>query len=250
MMGPAGSLINFIPFTGMGFRAFYLKKIHGLKYVDFGIGMVIDLATGYISAGVIGLFGLWVLYLDGEVQISSILVILFIIYVIGPLIFLYLFKWFQRKGWEEPLFLKNIIKIQQISDIYHSIMESMKIVLLQPRIVFRIFIINFMINMIIGSEFYLVGSQLGYPVVFTTGLILRSVSILIAITPLPNGTIGLREATTGLGTTALGDTIVSGVMISTIERIISTAWIALLGSISMVILYKKISSVNEQSQNP
>jgi len=242
MMATAGSLINIIPMTGIGFRVLYLKKRYGLAYVNSGIGLFLDMASGYLSGGAIGLLCLFLLQNGpaANAQISPLLYGLFVSYILAPCAVVIfgarLQTWLhQQTANQEGKRLNRWIRV------LINLLEGGNQALQRPHILVLYLLINITINLITGLEFWFIGASLGYPVNLPAGLTLRSVNLLIAAMPLPNGTIGLREAVTALGTLGLGGTADSGVIISTTERIIATSWAVLTGGVSLLILRRKLS---------
>jgi hypothetical protein len=91
-----------------------------------------------------------------------------------------------------------------------------------------------------------VGFWLDYPFDFASGIILQSVSRLSSVFSfLPAGAIGFQEALTGLGATGLGQAAVSGVMISTVDRIVGVAWLLVAGSIGLFVVRSRIADAVE-----
>ncbi len=250
MLATAGSLINVIPMTGIGFRVLYLKKRYDFRYVNSGIGLFLDIATGYLSGGVIGLICVVLLgrHPVAGSQISPALFWIFMAYVLAPFAVLLLNDRLQKRiqkyssaGSAGPSnrWLRLIVMI----------LEGGSQALRRPKILIAYFLVNVIVNFVTGLEFWIIGASLGYPVNLAAGLTLRSVNLLIAAMPLPNGTIGLREAVTALGTLGLGGTADSGVIISTTERIIATSWAVLTGGVSLLILRRKLSGATPDNDD-
>ena len=246
MLVESGSLINVVPFSAMGFRALYLKKVHDLKFVDFGMATLTLLVTGFTSAGVLGLVGLLNLFLEGEARASYLLLALFLAYTLGPLVVLGIAWWFRRSGRGNPRPLPEGQELNWWGRIYRSIIAGSDVILTQPQAVAQVFLLDLLTSLVLATRYWLVSESLGYSFNFWSCLVLQSTGQLSAIvTVLPTGTIGLREAFVGLGATGLNDQAVTGVMISTVDRIVATTWIALLGTISLFVLRNKIAQAEQ-----
>lgn len=243
MLVMAGGLFTIVPLSGVGLRALYLKRVHGLKYVNFGMGMVANLFTGFVANGLLGLLGLWILAGQGEAKTSPLLLILFWGYILGPVAAFCLGLWLKRKGNGRLLgHSSENVKMSWWAKIYRSVLDGVEVMLRQPQAVGFFLILNLSINQVTALIFWLTGLWLGYPVNFAAGMVLWAVSQLTAIaTIVPSDTIGLNEAVTGLGTLALGGSTISGVIIAAIFRVVSVVWILLFGTISLFFLRAKIT---------
>lgn len=237
----AGSFINLVPLNlGTGMRALYMKKVHRLKFVDFGLGFVGLMFSGLFSAGFLGIVFLWLLP-----QASSMLYILFLAYFIIPLLLFVIFQAIKSR------IIAKLVANYRSPDFFQRFFDSfergLKVIGKQPRVFLYWFGLDLLNGFVLGGRLWLIGTILGYPTNLASGMILQSASRLSAIVTLvPSGTIGLREALTGFGARGLGEAAVQGVIISTVDRIIVTAWIVLLGSISFFILKDKIANATQQ----
>ena len=235
----AGGFLNIVPLNlGTGFRAAYLKKVRKLKFVDFGLGFLGSLLAEFVVAGSLGLF--FSLSLSGT---SPVLRVVFLAYILAPLGLLALAWVFRRSARFQAL--TQLEARNWFGRLFRSLVSGLETILDQPQTILYLFILNLLTDFVLGIRYWLVGAWLGYPVNFASGMVLQSAARATAVvTIMPSGTIGLREALTGLGAAGLGESAVSGVMISTIDRIVATAWIVLLGSISLFILRNKIAQAS------
>lgn len=242
MMVESGSLINTIPFSAMGFRALYLKKVHGLKYVDFGLGILATLVTGFTSAGLLGSIGALRLVFDASSSTLYLLLGLFATYVVVPPLLVGTVYWLKRQEWLIPQSSQRSQDSPWWRTICHSLFDGADAILLEHSFLVRFLGLNLITNLVLATRLWLISELLGYPFSFWSSLVLQSVGQFSAIvTVLPAGTIGLREALIGLGAKGISGQAVSGVMISTVDRLTTTACIVLLGSISTFILHRRIA---------
>lgn len=245
MMVESGSLVNVVPFSAMGFRALYLKKVYGLKYVHFGLGVLATLLTSFTSAGVLGLIGILTLAFESQSGAFRLLISLFLAYIIAPVLLIVATSWFETHRGTNLDVLKQK---RWWSKIYNSLLDSLNMLLVQQHVLVQFLLLNLSINLILATRLWLVSQFLGYPFNFWSGLVLQSVSQLNAmVVVLPAGTIGLREAFIGLGAKGLNSQAVHGVMISAVDRLIGMICIVLLGGGSLLIIRHKIAQAERKS---
>ncbi len=246
MMLESGSLVNVVPLSATGLRALYLKRVHGLKVVAFGLATLVVITTNLVASGVLGILGLLKLTLDGQ-AVSGLLLGLFSAYLLVPVVVAG-FAWrLRRCGGHDP----GEAGLTWWHRVYRSLLGGLDAILSQPRTVAHFFLLNLLTSLVICARFWLIGGWLGYPVDFASGLVLQGASQATSlITVLPSGVVGLREAFTGLGAAGLGSPAVSGVLIATLDRIVVTGWTILLGSISLVGLYRRIARAEQAGPAP
>ena len=232
-----GSLINIVPFSAMGFRALYLKKVHSLPYAGFGMGALVILLTGFAASGALGLPAVWRWMSVSGVGVPWPLVILFAAYFAGPLVV----WWISRRV--GPLRPPDAAPpsgrrwLDLLGPVRDSLHAGCLIIRSRPRIVMQLVGLNVVTSIVVGVRFWLVGMWLGYPVDPAGGIILQGVAQLTSIVAIiPSGTVGLREAITGLGAAGLGGAALQGVMISTIDRVVETSIVVVLGGLSLWLL--------------
>ncbi|MFW6116801.1 MAG: hypothetical protein ACOC6F_03650, partial [bacterium] len=126
--------------------------------------------------------------------------------------------------------------------IYESALDSLNTLLLERHVLLQFLLLNLSTSLLLATRLWLVSQLLNYPLSFSSGLVLHSVGQLSTIvTVLPAGTIGLREAFIGLGAKALSGHTVNGVLTSTVDRLVATSCIVVLGGISVLVLRKRIA---------
>jgi uncharacterized membrane protein YbhN (UPF0104 family) len=198
-----GGLINFLPLnTAQVFRAIYLRKVRGLKLVEFGLGSGVVVFTDFVSAGILGLIALYQLYLSGE-NLPFLFLELFLIFILGPFAILGLTMIFRRSRWGKL----DVIQAKKswVMRAYLSLIHSLDIILKKPKIVARLFVVGIFSGIVRGLRFWFAATLLGYPGGFSSGVVLQSVSSATSLfTMMPVGAIGLREAMIGAGTKGLG----------------------------------------------
>ncbi len=235
-----GNLLNFLPLnTALAFRSLYLKKVYGVKFVEFGLGTVIILLTGSIAAGILGIAGFCYLSFTAE-NPSLGLLLLFILFFLGPFGVLGLAWIYSNRRGERDLIHGE--GHTWFARLYSSLIDSINLVATKPKILFKLFAVSMASGVLFGVKFWLISESLGYPANFFSGLVLQSTyRVLSFITIMPAGAIGLKEAVIGFGTKGLGGDVMSGVMISAVHRVINIAWIVLCGSTSLVFLGRRLA---------
>ena len=231
----AGSFMNILPLhMGTALRALYLKKVARLKYVNYGLSFVVTQCTAFLVAGVIGLLFLCVI---GGTFIGLQLVFLgYIIIAVGVLMGGYMARSARllelgagriRSRWWKQLLTSLQSGIGDISS--------------QPRAVMLWFGFDVLSNFVLGMRFFVVGQSLGYGLDLAPAMVMQGITRIAAIfTVVASGTIGVREALTGLASSGLGKAAVAGVMIATIDRIIVTMWFVVLGSVSLFVVRRRV----------
>jgi hypothetical protein len=237
LLTEAGGLLNMVPLgLGTALRATYLKRVRKLKYVDFGLGLVGSLLTEFVAAGSLGiLFSLPLLRLSAAVRA------LFLAYILAP-VGLVALVWSLRRRSRFQVSV-NREPSTWLRRQFRSLVFGVDTVLKQPHMALYLLLLNLATDLVLGTRYWLVGVWLGYPVSFASGMVLQSVARATALfAMMPSGTIGLREALTGLGAVGLGQPGVSGVVISATDRIVATAWIVVMGTVSLFVLRSRIAS--------
>lgn len=237
-----GGLLNIIPLNlGTGFRAAYLKKMKKLKFIDFGLGFLIFMLTEFIAAGILG-----ATFLLTFSNSSIILQFVFLSFILVPLLLIGIAWRLKKRGYYQISL--NYKGKGLFNKLIQSLLFSLNTILTQPLLIFYCFCLNIFTGLLLGIRYWLVAKWLGYSMSFASSMVLQSVGRATAgISVIPSGTIGLREALTGLGAAGLRESPVIGVMISTVDRIVATTWIILFGTIGLFFLRKKISILYQQN---
>jgi uncharacterized membrane protein YbhN (UPF0104 family) len=237
VLSEAGGLLNLIPLNpGTGLKAAYLKGIHGLNLTDFGLGFVSLLVSSLASGGLLGLlFG----PLTGN--LSPFIYFLFILYLCAPLLLVMLARLLTRDSSTQTVVTSE--PHHWTVQLYRSILRGLLAILERPHAFLWYLVLDSLSGLCLGVRFWLVGIWLGYPIDFSSGIVVQSVTRLTAaFSFLPAGSVGVREALAGLATMGLGDLPVSGVMISTVDRIIAVGWLIVGGSIGLLVVRSKLAA--------
>ncbi len=235
-----GNLLNFLPLNiAFAFRAFYLKKLHRLKFVEFGLGIGLVFLIGSITAGILGLISFYLLSFENK-DLSFTLLLLFLVFIFAPFVVLGSALIYRRKNLRKKLYIIKDEKQNWFTRFYSSLIRSIDVIYRKPKIVLALFAINIVSNIVVGVKFWLIASLLGYSINFLSGLVLQSTYYIVSFFTILPAAIGLKEAVIGAGAKGLGGQFTSGVMISTADRIINMSWIILCGSISLIFLQHRL----------
>lgn len=229
-----GSLVNLVPINaGSGLRAMYLKNVRGLKYVQFSLGFLSVFLTSLSAAGMLGMISLASIGVD-----SPLLFAVFAAYLLCPAGIIVLALTIGRrrqpaaKDGKEDSFLRKLA---------HSAMQGLSLLSQRPRVFVYWLVLDLLANLILGARFWIVATGLGHRAGFAEALVMQSVGRASTFaTVVPSGTLGIREALTGLGAAGLGLSAVDGVLIATVDRIVAIAWIAFFGLVGLYILRKQL----------
>jgi hypothetical protein len=231
----SGAILNIVPLNvGSGFRAAYLKQVYRFKFVNFGVGFVGLLFSNLVSAGILGL--VFLIVFAGR---SESLYALFIALIILPLMLFALARFLPQVS---TVGLNKGRIRSWLAKLYSSIIEGIKTVMSKPGVFFFWLGLDLISGLLLGIRYWLIGQYLGYQVDFNSAIVMQSVSRLTAFfTFMPSGALGIREVLTGFGSVGLGDSVVSGVMISTMDRVIVMVYLMIVGGISLFIARRKIA---------
>lgn len=239
-LNTSSALVNIIPFGAAGFRALYLKRVYGLRYMNYGLVMFCNLFVVYFVGGLAGLIGL---LLISNRNISFILLLLiFIVYILGSLAVLGFFVHLDQKRRVDEGILARLPFPKKVTDIIASVLDGFGLLGTHPQTILALLGTGVISQILLGVKIWLIGIWLGYPLELGGGIILNSLTLLVSALPIPNSTLGLREAVSGLGAAALGITAVRGVIIAGLDRVLSTGWNFIIGSICLLIIRKNIST--------
>ena len=239
-LNTSSAVVNIIPFGAVGFRALYLKRVYGLNYLNYGLMMFCNLFVVYVVGGLAGLIGL---LLISNMHVSFIpLMLIFIVYILGSLAVLgFLIRLDQKRRVDEAI-LARLPFPKKVIDIIASILDGFGLLGTHPQTIIALLGTGVISQILLGVKMWLIGIWLGYPLTLGGGIILNSLSLVVSALPIPNNILGLREAVSGLGATALGISAVRGVIMAGLDRILSTGWNLIIGIICLLIIRKNISA--------
>lgn len=238
MINTISSVVNIIPLGATGFKAIYLKKVHGLNYINYTLFMLLNLLIVYIVGGLIGLFNIVQIDYIEQNTWFNVIILIFALYVIIPtalLIFIYYFK----EETKSFTFWGKIKLPEKIINGLNSLKIGITYIRNNPKLFINAILCDLVIQLLIGYKLWLISFYLGYIFNLKDIYVMYSLIIVINALPLPNSIFGLRESISGLGTKILGDSSASGIIITGFDRIISTTISIVIGG-AFILFNKKI----------
>ena len=232
----AGSFLNIVPLNlGTAMRARYLKRVSRLKYVHFGLGFAMTQFTAFLAAGMLGLA-----FLHAVTDAPGGLRLAFVGYVAFALAIVAIGSLVRSSGRLGAYARKRRSKFQRA--LVESLESGIERIARNPQTVALWLGFDLLANLVLGIRFLVISVALGYGLDLAHAMVIQGVTRVSALfTIVPAGTIGVREALSGVGSASLGQAAVAGVMIGTVDRIIATGWIAVLGSISSLVLQRRVA---------
>lgn len=196
--------------SGVGIRAYYLKKKFNLKYKDFTYTFLANYLIVYFVVSIQALIGIYFLYKYLSTDLSYItLFFIAILFVTSIIFFLPILK-------SERLF--NFKYIEKILIFYNNLISGWKKITNNKKILSRLFLLQIISTIIytfiFWLEFKFIGISIGIPQIMLYSSII-SVSTLIAFTP---GGIGIRETILILLQTSLSITTAEILNVSLLDR--------------------------------
>ncbi|MDH5674836.1 MAG: flippase-like domain-containing protein [Myxococcales bacterium] len=238
-----GSFVNLVPLNlGTPLRAAYLKRVASLDYLKFGLGFMGMQLSAIVVAGVVGLCFIvstasptnaaaWPLWVG------------FGAFVIAPCLAVAAGLWLRRSAVEVAT--QGAVATTRLRALLTALRAGTEEMLRRPTALASWLLFDSITNFVMGARFFLVASFLGYDTGFASAMVLQAATRASAVVSLvPAGTIGLREGLSGLAAGALGQAAISGVLIATVDRIVATTWIVLLGTGSSFILKRRLARLD------
>ena len=225
-LAAVNTLANQLPFIGgLIAKGLYLKRIHQLNYLSF-LSSNIPLYVLFISLnGFIGLFIIFYWHFIDNINISF---LLFLFYILMSFSFIVVF--FPIKaGYFPKKTKKYILKIINGWTIFSG----------KPLLVGRILLLQGIITCLFAARFWLSFRSLSHNISFIQCIFLASATVLSRIINIIPGNIGIREAIIASLSSSLGFNPGISIIAVGIDRIITTIFMFLIGSIYTFILSYK-----------
>jgi hypothetical protein len=239
----SSSLINVIPMGALSFRAVYLKKIHDMRLLNYGLTVFVTLAIVFIIGGVLGIIG--ALLLPGITRDRTLLEIGFGAYILIVILVVGAFIWLRDRKVKKEANFKLPLKGKP-GDIISSVIDGFDTLAAHLKAIGGMFLSAMASQLIQSAKISLVGQWLGYPIGFSGGLVLNSISLLVSALPIPNNTLGLKELFTGFGANILGLGTAGGVIIAGVDRVMTLGWNIVIGGICLLLVRSKIAAAEKQ----
>lgn len=226
----------FFPYSGVGFRAGFLKNVYNLKYMDFittfAATYILKLIV-YISFGIIA-FGIFIAnnsgINNGSVNFNHLAVLVTIILLcFVPFIPLKL----KYRG-------KNKI-ILTFLDIYYAWNKVTK----DRKLLLGLFLQNILEFFILSTIFMFAYQSFGIKTEYVNCLLPASFSVLSFIFKITPGAFGIYEGLIMFSSSIIGVSMFEGLLVATLIRISGLVWILPCGFMSLIFLSKKLRLNNK-----
>lgn len=212
----------FIPFSGLGFRAIYMKKTYLFSYRNFLITVIANWVTNFLIYALAGILALAVYYYKTRQLNLSLSIIFLTILLISCLSFIP-FKINSRNkflsriislivGWQEFLTHKNIIE--------------------------KLFRITFWQLIVSTLMFYFAYLTFGFKVTVIESFLPTALSLYSSVIRLVPASLGLYELAVVYPSKVMGLSVAQGLLVSLITRVVTIFWTFALGLIFSYILIK------------
>lgn len=212
-------------------RGYFLKKIHNFSYTNFIFTLSTFALIELISAGFIGICCLIIIYFTRG-YLNLYLFLLFIVFFIGSIAAtaVPLHKVFKNNGWLG----KKLIELNEAWVKIKRNKNKIRLLFLLSFSQYIIFALRFKYGFqVLYGHSSLIDSLL----ISTIGIL----SFLLSITP---GGIGIREFLTGATYKLINGNMVEAVVITALDRLISTVVFFILGMAFIFYFLKKINAKN------
>lgn len=227
-LGAVNTLWNYLPLAGgMVVRGAYLKRRYKFPWTNF---IATVLASYFISLLAFGLFGLVVtlLFIDEKKEIFSGIFVVLIFTAIGILL------------------AKNVLKRLNLKFINENLEKATLglTLLYKNRSIFFIFIfVDILIISLDSSRLYLVSVFSGQQISFPTALLVTPLTILVSLFNITPGGLVIRESLISITTAQLNYSIITGIIIATIDRAAVLIAVFITGILGSLYLNKKMREI-------
>lgn len=221
----------FVPAGGIGFRAIYLKKIHGFEYTHFLSTFAALSIIDFILFGVAGLISILYIYLQTHL-INWFLIIIFATVLLICLISLFFSPKLPR--------LKNKFMFRVV-----NVLESWYELKRQPKLILNIFLstgVNVISSILI---YFLAFHALGLNVSVVQASLPAAMGDYGGYIKILPGAVGFYEASIIYSAKVLGSTPAQGLIVAGIVRVAGNFWAISLGLIFSLLLVK----LNKNKEN-
>lgn len=219
---------------GAGFRAIYLKRIHGLSYSKFAASLLVFYVLSVVVSSVICLGGAcWMILVEGRRGLGPIVLISSgFLASSGLILFLPIFP---RPGQVQSKFLSRVSSLLTgISEGWRALRNDYGLVALL--LVTATFQISSLLLSVWGAA-----RGIGLQLTMVEILVIGTLGILSTVLSLTPGALGIYEATVGLSTSILGIGATLGVVVALVSRTVLVILLVVLAPLSTVVLRQRTS---------
>ncbi len=213
-----------IPFSGLGVRAIYMKKVYKFSYHNFLTTIIANWITNFIIYSFGGIVALIIYYLRTH-TINWILVTVFLSVMIISLITFIPIKIEKKSG---KIFSKIIAPLLQWQEYFRH-----------KDILQALFVITFWQFIFSALMFYFGYLAFGFKITFVESFLPTALSLYSSVIRLVPGSFGFYEFAVVYPSKVVGLSITQGIAVSAITRLATMFWTFALGIIFSYILLRK-----------
>ncbi len=228
ILNVAGTFAGYLPMRlGTVIRAMYLKQVHGLRFARFGGISGLRLLFILTTTGLMGLFGLALVWFQDSaaptVQIFTLFSVLFIFPLLVSKIPLPRLAWL-------PLRIKTIV-----ADLTDSFDELRR----HPNLAAKVILLLVAQFLVLGLRFVVSADAMGMRMPVGMLLLLAPLAALISFTAITPGGLGLREGVMGFMTLNLGLSFSDGLFVGTVDRAVLLVMSAVFGGLAFLRIWRR-----------
>lgn len=221
-----------IPFSGLGFRAVYLKKINRLSYTNFLTTVLVLWTFDFIIYTVGGLVGLFLLKSRLNVFDWK-LTLFFLIVLVLAIIWLLPFRL--------PKFKNRLIVI------INKVLAGRQKIFKHPEIIRRLIYLTVIQSLVTTLIFFLCYRLYGFRINFADSFLANTLGLYSFFIRLVPGNLGIFELAVVYPSKILGLTVAQGLSVSAINRLANIAWTFTLGLLFGYILVRPKRKVKNET---
>lgn len=233
----ATSFGNYLPMrAGTVMRARYMKSLHNLDYTKFGSIFSVRLALIMMASGLCGLIAL----LNIDITVNTIpLLGVFLVIVVFPLLVM-VFSPKQKKEFSKTKLLRLW---QRFTNGIHELKSDLS----TTAICFTLVVLQLVL---LGLRFWISANILNKELDTPTLMLMVSIANIASFTAITPGALGVRESLMGYATLATGETFSKGLLIGSVERVVTLIVIALFGGFSFIKIWVQLNKFSNMKTNP
>lgn len=221
-----------IPFSGLGFRAVYLKKINRLSYINFLTTVLVLWTFDFIIYTVGGLFGLFLL--KSRLNIFDWkLTLFFLLVLVMAIIWLLPFRL--------PKYKNRLIII------INKVLAGRKKIFKHPEIIRRLIYLTIIQSLVTTLIFFLCYRLYGFRINFADSFLANTLGLYSFFIRLVPGNLGIFELAVVYPSKILGLTVAQGLSVSAVNRLANIAWTFTLGLLFGYILVRPKRKVKNET---
>ena len=211
-----------IPFSGLGLRAVYMKKVYQFSYRHFLTTVIVSWITNFLVYALAGIFALIILYLKTR-QMNLTLTIIFLIVFLVSLCSFIPFKVSSKN--------KTIVRFISTLLLWQDYIKNRKIIA-------KLFYLTICQFLVAAFSFYFAYLAFGFKITFVDSFLPTALSLYSSVIRIVPASLGFYELAVVYPSKVIGLSIADGLLISAITRAATIFWTFALGLLFGYILFR------------